>query len=114
MDFAQDENGDLALENGDLVPLTGKDEIKQDLEQRLTLQMGTWFMDLSDGIPYLFKINRKNPNISEIETLLIEEILETPNVIEIMTLNLSYEPGFRKLNVKADVDTTEGKIELDI
>lgn len=45
-------NGDLVIENGDLVMIEGNEELRQAIERILTTNKNEWFLDVDFGLDY--------------------------------------------------------------
>jgi len=58
---------DFLLEGGTLVFVDGIDAAKQEIETRLRLWLGEFFLDLSVGFPYLQLVFRKSPPLLVVE-----------------------------------------------
>lgn len=72
---------DIVLQNGDLVLVDGLDWIRQRLEIRLDIQVGEWFLDITEGLPWRESILVRNPNLQAVRALFVSRILSTPGVI---------------------------------
>ncbi len=102
MDLALDTDGDLLITDGDLSLLTGTDAITQHLRVRLRFFLGEWFIDQRIGIPFYESVLVKQPNLDVIRSIFREAIAETPGVLQIPRLDLSFDSVNRKLTI----DTT--------
>lgn len=103
---------DLELVNGDLALTANDDAIRQHIVQRLRTFLGEWFLDLSVGVPYFQDVLVKNPNVQVVDGVLKQTILDTPGVIELMTFELDFDAGTRKLKVDCSVRTQNGMIDF--
>ncbi len=110
MDLKVDDNGDLVVENDDLVLLTGLDAIIQHLKIRFRLFLGEWFLDTRVGIPWFEDILRKSPDLNVVNSLLREVITTTPGVIAITAFDLAVDSATRVLSMRFSASTTEGPI----
>lgn len=106
-DFKLDANGDLSLEEGDFVLLTGADAIASDLKARLQTFLGEWFLDTSIGVPYFTEVYGKTP-APRLEAIFREEILKTPGVLEILAMQV--QKSGRTLSVTFRVSTDFGEL----
>lgn len=102
---------DIIVQDGDLVMLTGKQAILQNILQRLRIFLGEWFLDNSIGLPYFTEILVKNPDQSKIDALFLNQIMGTPGVLEVTSY--SFEPNFtnRGLTVSFEATTTDGEVD---
>lgn len=113
-------DGDLSVENGDLVLLSSDinalsrlDWIAQTLQLQLKMFLNEWFLATDDGVPYFQEILKKNPNPSVIESILRNRIVTSPGILEILEFNLDYDNALRKLILDLQVRSTEGDIEFE-
>jgi hypothetical protein len=84
--------------------------VSQQVRTRLLLWLGEWYMDTSDGTPYLQDILGFNTNYDlEIKT----RILGTPEVTEIINYSSSISTD-RKLSVQTTINTLYGITSLTI
>ena len=83
--------------------------VGQQVASRLKLWQGEWFLDTSDGTPYMQDILGFQSNYDlEIQS----RILGTPNVVEIT--NYSSSINGRALTVNATITTSFGSTDLTI
>ena len=102
---AQDANGDYQLGQW----LSGAEAVAQAVLTRLLLWRGKWFMDTSDGTPYMQDILGHGTNYDlEIKA----RILGTPNVTEITSYSSSVNN--RSLSVQCTLNTAYGAITLQV
>lgn len=94
--------------NGDWSDIFIKDEpqiVAQQIKTRLLLWLGEFFLDTSDGTPYEQDILGRGTNYDlEIQ----ERILNTPQVVEIISYSSVIDPKTRKLSVSATINTSYG------
>lgn len=106
------ENGELAIENFDLVIVTGPDALAQRLAIKLRHFLGEWFLDTSFGVPYFESVLRKNPDPAQMNAAFTNAILSTPGVIRMTKYDIFYDPLDRELNLDVVIETTEGVLDL--
>lgn len=112
-DIALDKTtGDLLLENFDLQLVDGQDQIAQNLAIRLRFILGEWFLDTTAGVPYYDDFFIKAPNQIRIESVLKEEILDTPGVDQILSFTSNFDAQRRVYSVTFSVSTIQGDITL--
>lgn len=111
-DLLLDDEGDLVLENGDLVLSTGQEAIKQNILQRLRAYKGEWFLNIEDGVPYFQDILKKNPNPRAVDGAFKVAILGTPGVTELTSFDLKYDTVTRGLKLSFSVNTIEGSVDF--
>ena len=111
-DILQTEDGDIDVTSNDLSFVTGSDEVKQLLRQRLRMFLGEWFLDTTKGIPYFQSILKKNPNPVSIDSAFKNEILETPGILELFEFELNVDASLRKLTLDFRAVSTDGIIDF--
>ena len=104
--------GDLAISSGQMSMLSDADAVAQQLRGRLSLVRGSWFLDLTAGIPYLELLTRKG-----VEALLSAELraaAETsPGVDAITSFTLTRNPTTREASVSLVARAGKQEITLD-
>jgi len=104
---------DLEIEKFDLSFQDDQlDATRQRLKIRIKFFFTEWFLDTSFGLPYYEIILKKNPNLQEIEGRLIETIISTPRVLEMLEFNLDFNPASRILFVNFRVLTEDGTLDF--
>ncbi len=103
---------DLLIIEGDLVLTTGREAIRQHIQQRMRAFSGEWFLDLASGLPYYQSILVKNPNLQAIQGILQAEIIGTPGVLELQDFQLNYDNTTRHLTCAFTVSTIDGEIDF--
>lgn len=107
MDFA---TNDLMITNGDLSLATGDVAIQQDLQQRLQLWLGEWFLDTTKGVPYRQQILIKNPNMDVVQADITGTVTDTPGIEQILDINFSFNGPGRALTVVVSAQTSSGQV----
>lgn len=105
IDFLLDDDGDLVM------PLQfsrGLPAVAQGIRCRMLLFRGEWFLNLDAGVPYYQDLLGKKPNLALARNIFRDAILSTPGVLEILELEVSFEPGNRALSVRWKVSTEFG------
>jgi len=119
LNLGQDIDNDLEVVNGQLVLVGSRQgsqtrEIEEHIEQRLRTLRGEWFLDNTIGIPYFEEFYRKDFDAGFIESLLIQEILETPGVVRLLEFNMSLDKNTRTLNVTPlRIEAISGVIDFE-
>lgn len=84
--------------------------VAQAVRTRLLLWRGEWFLDVTDGTPWLQGILGHNTNYDlEIQ----ERILDTPGVTEIVSYSSSVD-STRALSVTATLNTEYGQVTVQL
>jgi len=111
MDLKLDSNGDIAIENDDLVLIDGVDAVAQSVTISLKTFQGEWFLDTRVGFPYFERVLGQKPRLSELEQLYREAILKVPGMLSITDLNIDFDGATRELSVDFRGQTTDGPID---
>lgn len=107
---ALDENNDIFLRNGAIAMTTDGAEVMQHVRSRLLFYRGEWFLDITAGVPYFQEVFVKPANIARVESLIKEEILNTPGVLRLIDFSLDFDATTRLLNATVSAETTYGVI----
>ena len=104
--------------NGDYVIGTGADfytnevaAVAQAIRTRLRLWLGEWFLDTSDGTPWLQDALGQFGKTA-IDAILRARILATPGVTEITAYGSQFDGNSRTLAISATVSTIYGTITI--
>lgn len=100
IDFAiYPDTRDLAFVDGD-IGLVRREELVQQrlIVKHLTIQ-GTWDFDLSFGSPYQDVVFKKAPDLAQIQGMITELVVSTPNVLEIDSLDIEYDRTQRRAKI---------------
>jgi len=101
---------DLLIINNDLKLIDNAERVAQQIKITLKFWLGEWFLDTSDGVPFLEYILVKNPNMNHIRAIYCEKILDVPGVTAINSLDLTLDKKNRTLTVEFDVETDCGLV----
>lgn len=107
---------DFLIVDGDLVMTSDSDSngtnpILQDVLQRISLFQGEWFMDNTAGVPYYQQVLIKNPDLSKIDAIILNTILDTLGILQVNSY--SFTPNFaaRTLKIAFKAQSTSGPID---
>ena len=81
--------------------------VAQAVVTRLGLWLDEWFLDSTEGTPYVQAALGKYMQ-QTIEPVIRQRILETENVTAITAFDLQFDPDERKVTIQATIDTTFG------
>lgn len=116
-DIALDDDGDLLIENGDFVLITGQDAMKQRIKIALQMYLGEYKLDSSKGVAYLpvdgtaeFLFD-KSLDQSTREAIVKDAILRITGVTAIIAFALDIDRSTRVATITTTVATNEGIIE---
>ena len=100
--------GDLLLQNNDLMIIDNAERVAQQILITLRFWLGEWFLDTTQGVPYLEYILIKNPNENHIRQILSEAILSVEGVQAVDEMTLDFDAKNRRLYVEYSASTDYG------
>lgn len=100
--------GDLLLQNNDLMIIDNAERVAQQILITLRFWLGEWFLDTTQGVPYLEYILIKNPNENHIRQILSEAILSVEGVRAVDEITLDFDAKNRRLYVEYSASTDYG------
>lgn len=92
-------NGDLTVENGAFVTLSGTEATAEMIRRRVRVFKGEWFLDLDRGINYRQGVMVKNPNPLVVESEFKAAIAAVSGFIRFLSFEFSISSA-RRLSVK--------------
>lgn len=107
------ENGRFVFdETGDLVFVKGVERVRQQVEFRLSLWAGEWFLDETFGTPYLLRILGKAAvSVDAAVDALRQQMLDVEGVTSINRLDYTFDAATRKLSVDVDLQSEYGIVK---
>ena len=99
---------DLVFHNNDLMLIDNAERIGQQIKITLQFWFKEWFLDTTQGIPYLEHICVKNPNLQHIRQIFRTAIQSVPGVDSVTELTLSVNAKERILSVTYTANTSAG------
>ena len=99
---------DLVFENNDLLLIDNAERISQQIKITLQFWYEEWFLNTTQGIPYLQHICIKNPNLQHIRQIFREAIQGVPGVDSVTQLTLDVNARERILSVEYTASTSAG------
>jgi hypothetical protein len=114
MDLKLDDDHDLAIENNAVVLVSGAQEVRQRLIERLLTFQGEWFLDTTIGVPYYQDILKKAVDAAVIEAIFKTEIIETPGILELLDFDTDYSASTRQFDVAFVVRSTTGEVSVQL
>ena len=110
-DIAADINtSDIVLQNGDIMMIDDAARIAQQILITLRFWYGEWFLNTTEGTPYLEYILVKQPNMSHIRQILTEQIQSVEGVKAVTDMELAFDQRERHLLVEYTADTDYGLV----
>jgi hypothetical protein len=111
VDLAMNINtNDLVLEDGDLMLIDDAERVAQQIAISLRFWAGEWFLNTTDGVPYLEYILVKNPNLAHVQQVLTETIEGVTGVQAVTSMNVQFDRRGRTLAVDYSATTDYGLI----
>ena len=108
-DIAMDINtNDIVLQNGDILMIDNAERCAQQIAITLRFWLGEWFLNTTDGVPYLEYILVKQPNMAHIRQILTEQIQSVEGVKAVTDMELTFDQRERSLRVEYTADTDYG------
>lgn len=101
---------DLLIVDGDLKLIDYAERVAQQIKIALKFMLGEWFLDTSQGVPYLEYVLVKNPNMTHIRSIFRECIADVDGVSAVNSLTLDYDRENRKLTVEYEAETDYGLV----
>jgi hypothetical protein len=106
-------NGNLIIENGDIVLTSGVESIRQAIQMRLRLIRGEISLDETLGIPYLEDVFLSLPDVATIRSLIRATIMGVEGIANIIKLNVFLDRPRRKIEIDFKASTADGaEIEM--
>jgi hypothetical protein len=99
---------------GNIIIASGLEALRQKINQKLSLFQGTWFLDITAGVPYLTDILTIPIDAGLIASLINSAILEEKEVTEIGSVSIDYDADLRKFKYAANIYTIYGQTEIII
>lgn len=104
-------DGDMTMGHGDFDFYVNTPEgVAQNVETRLALWRGQWFLDVEEGTPWLQEVLGKR---QAVEAVIRSRILETPGVRELTSFEAVFDPDTRRINVTATIETIYGETTME-
>ena len=111
-DIAMDINtNDIVLdEDGSIFMIDNAERVAQQILITLRFWFGEWFLDTTDGTPYLEYILVKSPNMNHIRQILTERIQSVEGVVAVQSMSLEFNRQERHLAVEYEANTNYGLV----
>ena len=109
-DIAMDINtNDIVLnEDDDIFMIDNAERVAQQIVITLRFWYAEWFLDTTDGTPYLEYILVKNPNMHHIRQILMERIQSVEGVVSVQSMDIDFNRYERSLHVGYSANTDYG------
>ncbi|MRT14839.1 hypothetical protein GJV07_21420 [Enterobacteriaceae bacterium RIT711] len=108
----EDSAGDYTFGQGDGTFLSNSPEcVAQAVKTRFELWRGQWFLDTTEGTPYVQSVLGKQR--SDVYILAIRERIQTtPGVLSILSFDTNNNGNTRRVTFTATIDTIYGQAEV--
>lgn len=106
---------DIRLSGGDIVAppaaalIDGRDRIAQQIMITLGFWLGEWFLDETQGVPYLERILVKNPNMAHVRQIIQTQIESVPGVASASIDSVYMDRQQRTAQIIYTAQTTAGE-----
>jgi hypothetical protein len=101
---------DISIVAGKTATLTDEDALAQILQNKLSLWLGEWTLDTTQGIDYLGLFNQKVFLEKRLTYMLRKVLLDDTRVTKIITLDVSFDRKTREISASFKVSTTFGAV----
>lgn len=108
------ENEPILDELGNIKIIEGLESLAENIDQRLLLFKGKYFLDISAGVPYLQDILIKPVDPGLVASILNAEIQKESEVTGLGEVAVDLDPGTREFDYQATVKSVFGPLEVDI
>lgn len=105
---------DLVVSGFDLSVIQGADRVRQQLDIKLKLFRGEWFLDTEFGTPYFESILGKQITLGGAVAAIKKSILEVNDVQHISSFRYDFDRKERRLNVEFECVTQYGLIRVSL
>ena len=109
---------DIVLDKRNLIITSEKESLAQLCESRLLMFKGDYFLDKTEGIPYISQVFVKTSDKTLVDSFFKNTLLETEDVNSIISYSGEYVGATRTYKIDFTVDTTlgsvSGKTELEV
>ena len=109
MKYRREDQDDYTFGKGEDTFLTDSAEcVAQAIKTRLQLWYGQWFLDTTEGTPWMQSLMGKRSSAA-MELALRRRILATEGVKSILSFTASFNPSTRRTVITTTVDTLYGQ-----
>lgn len=98
---------DLSIIDGNIVYVTGADEVKQRVLVTLLHHYNEYFLNTSGGVPW-YELILGSKHVAQAESILRQIILSVPGVVSIVNFNSSLSNRAFSIVVTLEVETVVG------
>lgn len=103
---------DLAVTDGDLALVHGVADVRQRVVLALRKLAGEWYLDRTEGIPYLEAVLVRDPNVAAIDAIFRAEIASVHGVLAITSFASTYDAAARSYSFEFTALSTDGEFTV--
>ena len=107
-----DPDGDYTMGRGSATTLSGSDAVAQAIKTRLFLWQEEWWEDREAGLPMMQRILGFRNTQQAADILIRDRILETTDVVDMISFESTYNGSTRAYECNAEVVTAYGNIVI--
>jgi hypothetical protein len=107
-----DAASDYTLGSGQDFLVNSPEAVAQAVRTRLALNLGEWFADTSDGMPWSTEVLGKYTTLTR-DAVIKDRILGTTGVTAITDYSSAFDGNSRRLSVSATISTAYGSATVD-
>jgi hypothetical protein len=107
-----DAAGDYTLGSGQDWLVNSPETVAQAARTRLALNLGEWFVDTTDGMPWTTEVLGKHTALTR-DAVIKERILGTPGVTSLDDYTSTFDGNTRRLIVAATINTAYGSAPVE-
>lgn len=105
-------NGDTVVENNDLVLVSGQEELRQNIENRLSVNKNEWWLNILLGLDYS-ALQGKGKTDIEIEYAIRECCLQDDRVKEVRNITIDRDSKTRTVRINMlIIDKAENELYM--
>lgn len=110
--FLLDADGDLDTTGNELTLTTGADAVRQHLQVKFNFFLGEWEFDTTKGFPWFRDVLIKKPSFVVVQSVVKNEILNTPGILELTGFSFDYSAATRSAPITFEAMTDDGPIDF--
>lgn len=84
--------------------------VSQKIKNKVSVFLGEWWLDVTEGLPYRETILIKNPDLNLVTSTFVRAIGSVEEVEEILSFSASFDTSLREYKIEFRVKTTEQEI----
>jgi len=104
--------GDIDLSTGRAVLISAREAARQQLALRLSLRLGEWFLDESQGVDFFGLVYVRAPRLGAISASLRERILTCPGITGLSSFELAFTAPSGELRLDFIAVSPDGEIAV--